>query len=1249
MNALKNKILSTFLTVFLLSGVGVAVAQTDAAKDQSRQTGYGIGGTGWGVEYELDANGNVKRDANGNPIKKEKSGSLDGALKILNSATGVTSVTTTATPAKGAGGGASVAVDAGTDFRCDSSISSTNFKKLVIQGVRIRVNACKLDTSGNGTVAIATCYKGVSAAHTCPTTADYGTEINLTANGGFTSDGKLNFGVGCNSNNMCRLTGRGSLSISATETDLNNAQTRDSDLKDDLTDAVAKNDLAGKSKDYAKSFQECTGKNMANGTFSTCDNSYTVGIDLTKTSSTTTPGGSTCTSERTCLQEAVENQSSQKICYREFQNSVHQKNLEYPTKTCNLTYTLNMSSLGDNYYYDKWYIRWICSGTPDFCIDTPYGGAQDKKDWTWTHTQLIPDDSELTNECGNISDSLKISSDQGGWICSDAGTNENGSCSYPKYVRTATYYDADNPKLISESYEPPPDGPCNSQIEKSSEYFTCTGSWVGRKLSDDQCTAPLNELYSGATGTVSLDEFQRAGCGYCTAKQYNSVCSTGVSQSTCADGDLSSCTLTSKKPLTYSGGTTGVLESQEEVYTCNTQKKTCVSWSHASGSSYCITSDIAQGTDKMPATNNSPDNGWAKVAMASEMMDQVSSNARNSNSPEILLFGGTSMSCEKPVGIGVLGQKNCCKPTIQRPSANVLTQDGCTEDEAKLAAARRKLTTHFVWTETIKKGFIIKIPVKKIEHYCVFDGVLARVIQEQGRMQLSSLLSSGATNRQTSKMAFPYYASSDSGGWNSTITLNGVQTTAWSWPALCKDDAKAAQQAVNNGTGPQCSGALSVWFATCTSANGCGALPIRPEDGSKDWNLVKVNPLALNLEATSKFTTVKGACNTATAMCNYDVTAVPLGAGGKLLAQQELAWQLFSNVGEVTSQGLTLSEYMAACTKQFGSGSCSSSQFDRYTNPAATVGDILIKPETIGGATGSAIPATVPLSLSVDNGKTWSTLQVSTSGQDVDYNQNGKSFTVHVSCTQSTGMCVGKVYVQVQIQTKPWEGSDQGMDCSGFTLSQFGALDFDKMDLSEWTSTLNIKDTANQSKDQMTQLAVNQAAGFNSAFNGGQGSVSNTKESAESFVSISKNSGFGPFDVKVSVPIYWPNASAPESQRDVVVGVTVDWGDCTGVQNVGTPNGGGFVGTHRYVDPKQIWSQCGKGALEQNYTANVVVKVNLRNNGTKVYNFSVTDYWSDSPSSGKGATSAENSNNTAPARDPRLPVVVDPLKPGGGG
>lgn len=1231
----------------MLTGVGHTYAQTTSDKDQSRQVGYGIGGSGWGTEYELDANGNVKRDANGNPIKKEKSGSLDGALKILNSTTGVTAVTTTGSPAKGAGGSASFAVDSGTDFRCDSSLTAENFKKLVIQGVRIKVNACKLDAAGNGTVSISTCYKGVSAAHTCPKTADYGSEISLAANGGFTSDGKLNYGVGCNSNNMCRLTGRGSLSVGATEAELNNAQSRESDLKDDLADTAAKNDLAGKTTAYAQSFQECTGKNMADGTFSTCDKSYTVGIDLTKSGSTSTPGGSTCTSERTCLQEAVENQSSQKICYREFQNSVHQKNLEYPTKTCKLTYSLDIPGLGENYYYNTWYIRWMCSLNPEMCKRQP-GGVQNQPDQVWMNTPLIPEDSELTNEC-NLPSSLKISADQGSWECGSGYNSENQICDRPQYVRNATYYDAENPKLISETYEPAPDGPCNSQVEKASEYFTCTGSWIGRKLPDDQCTAGLNELYSGATGTVSVDEFQKAGCGYCTAKQYNSVCSTGVSQSTCENGDLNSCTLTSKKPLTYSGGTTGVLESQEEVYNCTTQKKTCVSWSHAAGSSYCITSDIAQGTDKMPATNNSPDNGWAKVAMASEMMDQVSSSAKNSNSPEILLFGGSSMSCEKPVGIGVLGQKNCCKPTIQRPSANVLTQDGCTEDEAKLAAARRKLTTHFVWTETIKKGFIIKIPVKKIEHYCVFDGVLARVIQEQGRMQLSTLVSGGATNRQTSTYNFPYYAANDNGGWNTPVTLNGVQVTAWSWPALCKDDAKAAQQAINNGTGPQCSGALAVWFATCVAANGCEALPVRPEDGSKDWNLAKVNPLALSLEATSKFTTVKGACNTATASCSYSVTAVPLGVGGSLLAQQELAWQLFSNIGDTTSQGLTLSEYMAACAKQYGSNACSSSQFDKYKNPAATVGDILIKPETIGGSTGSAIPATVPLSLSVDNGKTWSTLQVSSNGQDVDYNQNGKSFTVHVSCTQSTGMCIGKVYVQVKINTKPWEGSDQGMDCSGFTLSQFGALDFDKMDLSEWTTTLNIKETGTQSKTEMTQMAVNQAAGFNSAFNGGQGTVSNTKESADSFVSISKKSGFGPFDVKVSVPTYWPNASAPESQRDVVVGVTVNWGDCTGVKNVGTPNGGGFVDTHRYVDPKQIWSQCGKGGLEQNYTANVEVKVNLRNNGTKVYTFQVTNYWADSPSSGKGATSAENSNNTAPARDSRLPVVVDPLKPGGGG
>ena len=142
---------------------------------------------------------------------------------------------------------------------------------------------------------------------------------------------------------------------------------------------------------------------------------------------------------------------------------------------------------------------------------------------------------------------------------------------------------------------------------------------------------------------------------------------------------------------------------------------------------------------------------------------------------------------------------NCCKDYVIEGSDKWYKLGSCTADEVKLAVARRKGLAHYLGTYCSKKsGFPVKQCVEKTKSYCVFDDMLAYVVNEQGRAQLDQLASADAsTTTRTADLPFQLFAGYDAnatkygglldnGRWIPVTTHARSQIWAWQYPGYCR-------------------------------------------------------------------------------------------------------------------------------------------------------------------------------------------------------------------------------------------------------------------------------------------------------------------------------------------------------------------------------------------------------------------------------------------------------------------------------
>lgn len=673
--------------------------------------------------------------------------------------------------------------------------------------------------------------------------------------------------------------------------------------------------------------------------------------------------------------------------------------------------------------------------------------------------------------------------------------------------------------------------------------------WYRRSLSESECTVSSTDA-DGVSHLYPLTEKEKPGCGMCAKPVTEDTCY-GVPTATepansCAHIETDpSCVRTDAvdTPESLEGGAGGVAfaVAYQRSYTCQVTETSCVK-RHQTTS--CPTSDLTKGLDNLeqetPSTQATMNEALAGVATL-DALGQAAEACQKGNDPQkvcastedVRIFTGEDLRCRRPVGFLSGLSNDCCNINLQRPGGDAMF-NACKLSEAELASARRANLTHFVGEYCSKETWYGKCKMRT-QTYCSFPGILAKVIQQQGRVQLAAAVSSGLSAPESTAMSFDYYAGS--GQWTPPAAAGGVLVAAWQTPQACSAD---------NGP-PSCPTSLVQWFAVCDPLQGgCGDLPLTPESGSDTWNIAAIDPLSTVAYAVSSRATVSGSCNTETSRCAYDVTVVPTGSGGMVTVQRNLSFPVAT---------LEAAE-------------------DSYP---VFLGTTVIKP--VVGSTASEAPRT--LSISVDGGTHWASLTV-------PFKINGSlplgstGATISGGCSLLSNTCQYTVHGSVQLTAKPW-GSPKYPDCSGFTLDQLSALDFSRMDLSEWIASVMNKLSMPDTSKLVSQAATDSQRYF-AVYQGTEMPAPSTASSpvAANTAAVTPRQGWGPFKAFLRVGSNYPEVYGdPARDNDPIFGVTVDWGDCTAPEQAGvvdemvttgsgTHRASGFSAEHVYVTPDRI-------------------------------------------------------------------------------
>ncbi|MDO8417782.1 MAG: conjugal transfer protein TraN [Agitococcus sp.] len=1148
---MKNPLLLTVLVSLLLPLGALAQSQIPAppsAADIARAKTLGANAAGQAQSsaptYASD--GSVIRDTKGDVVtQSNNANALKDSIGAFKQIAGLADIEHVSSPGnKNRTGLANLSMVKTIDFQCSSSPPATP-PRYSGGPVVFQVVSCNISTAGAGAVTLRMCDNPAKGS-TCSEDADFGPAFDLPANQ-YTQRNNLKLGLGCNSTLACRITLSGTYSVGGSDQSLKaDAQkAANNSLVTQLRTSVDNGSYAGQMQDTGPTLQACATASIT-------------GAEVAKNcpgAADVAPAGSAkCTGPRKCVKEATSTQNFSRSCTRTFPLTEKLTHSRYTqSATCTILESLAASTIPP--------------------APTPV--------WTNTTTCSVP-----TTSMTKIGSSARL--------CTKPGATDS-ACS--EYSTVESWIDLKEVSVTGVSASPAEvTGACDTNPLSETRVQSCEGNaWFGRTLPADQCAAQfINEGTGAPNGTTNeMDYTRKAGCGVCLTPVVGQTCY-GAPQvkdeaDTCGNMDLAGCTLSKATPRNFTGNG-GLVSSQEETYACATQATSCVQWTTGEGDNNCLTSSSTFGLDELKQGPSAADGSLNNAMIAAAMLSSTAQGVEGTQAqatPKI--FTGTDMRCSRATGgIGQLAGRNCCRTDIERPIGAQLTRAGCTMEDAKLSAARRSSYATYIGDICSSRLWFPRTCLERTETYCVFPGILPRLVQEQGRQQLAKMTAT-AGSLAKAPLNFSYY-DAQGGSWSPAIKTNGVTVQAWQWPSYCAVPESAANKLLSDPSAKECAGVVSTWIAACDNPNGCGALPSQPSEGSSQWQLTALNPLENITTAVSHYAVVSGACSTQTQSCPFVVSAWPAGIGGHAVVTRDLNWSLFAN--EVITGGTP------------------SSNVYQVNN----IGDFMFKGFPTPGANGSALPATVRMDFSRDGGQTWTTIALPTNTPTTEV-ALAADIALVGQCEVATNACHFRATGTTTVTVKPW-GSPEAPDCSGFTPGQLSMLDFGKMDLSEWLSSVMAK-VQSQSQTQLAASATDQVNAFNSAFS--QGSVKQSKPSSATFARAVPAEGFGPFSVKLVVSGVWPEITGdPAVDKDTVSAVEVDWDDCSvpeALVRVAPGQGSGFSAAHLFKAPDTM--TCKGGNVKQNITHKVKITAYTTLSGKQIRSVSVENAWSKFPG-GKG-------------------------------
>lgn len=1130
-----------------------------AIQSEARRAGITL----QGVVGARDAQGNLLVSEDGMVQSTKQSSSTQfNDLEYFKSITGITGLEQKSSPGRGKEGRVNLEVEQFFDFKCSNPLWNI---EATANGLSFIVKSCSGLAPVHSVEALI-CDAHSSSSQCIDEVNDYRVHSSLQ-NGAYTRIGSKQVGLGCTPSGDCRITVKGVHNVGGSDATLGK-EAAQLNARSQISGAIQTSVLDGR---YAQQMEtaggallKCAERNRlsssTNGTVSGCSDDASDSILTIKQA---TQSDAQCSGAKECKRWETSKQSFTRTCTRTIPLTERITSYKYDTLTCTRT-QWHASKTKSAYYTNS------CDRNPD-----PRSGMV-----------LIGTDASY---CSAYSEP---ESENDPVVCI--------ATSWPQYYTSAS------PEVIGVEDSPSPVIGACEPASGDTQFTTFEGGhWFGRILPSHECSVSfVDELDDSPVDQyMPLTFREKAGCGVYTRPKSGVACygrsHEADSSDSCADMDLSQCTLVSSTPTARTGGDVGLVMAQTDLFQCVRSKDICQEWSYGSGDSSCLSvSDMTFGTDKVgSAFNNGA--GLNEALVATEIINATAEGLDANKNPFIpLLFSGRDMRCTRATGgIGQLVGRNCCKLNLERPIKGNIIRGGCKMPAVELAAARRSNYTVYIGEYCSKKLKFPKRCIQRTETYCAFNGILPRLLHEQGRTQLANIVkNSTGSDVQRAPMSYEYLDAGD-GSWTPVINVNGVQLSAWKWPNYCKTQEAYAERLMNDPYANECPSVVHTVIASCDNGV-CGELPESPDYGSTGWNLVNVDSDKAISTAISKYAVVSGQCSAG--LCSFEASSWPAGKGGKAIISRDISWPLYAE--EQASQ-------------EMAAGGVS-----QMTN----MSDLIFRTWSASGMSdGKTMPSTVRVDYSNDGGQRWRTIQVPTSDTGREFEFPGTDIKMHGRCEATTNFCAFRVTGTLSIQAKPW-GSAKHPDCTGFTGGQLSAMDFSKMDLSEWLAEV-METVSDAVPAGIGDAASAQFSKFNSMFQDGQGSVSMAAPTAANYARVTPSQGFGPFNVRVIAGGFWPQTTGdPSVDVDAVYRVDVNWGDCTPKETLmkdePTNPASAFIGYHRFEAPDAL--KC--GAKKANVTQEITLTIYTTKSGSHTRHLSVENAWSVFPGgSGKNNDNVE--------------------------
>lgn len=243
-------------------------------------------------------------------------------------------------------------------------------------------------------------------------------------------------------------------------------------------------------------------------------------------------------------------------------------------------------------------------------------------------------------------------------------------------------------------------------VASTSTPSVCPAS-PGGTITGSVCSIPGGDrqvVVDGQTQTVHSDCWQYTDT-YLVSENTTGTCASLMSNASCT-----------KAGETCSEFVDGICSHKDYTYQCQT---TYQSGGLVCGGDYICKSGACDDTNG--AGSNGFDTAVAKLAGLASAAEDV----RDENSTiNVRAFTGRAMSCRKAFA----GFSNCCKDSGWGQDAGL---SACNSDEMAIGKAKAKKITVSIGERCDHQ--VLGACIQKSQVYCVFDGKLARIIQEQGR------------------------------------------------------------------------------------------------------------------------------------------------------------------------------------------------------------------------------------------------------------------------------------------------------------------------------------------------------------------------------------------------------------------------------------------------------------------------------------------------------------------------------------